>query len=218
MRDPRAEQQERSAALQQALSQLGNGDGGAYTPEALADLARRAGSIDPGSLASVGRALGMNSASASGLGTTPQHVLFRIGATECAFPSEVVQGVERISDITSVPNTAPWVLGVVQVWGAIVSAIDLQILMGQAPQSVTSRSRLVVVTRRDMTIGLLVETVTEMRPLGEDAAGRANPRDVPTILAPYAVGSLPVDDRSVVLLDADRLLFSEKLKRYQAEF
>jgi len=211
MSDPRADRQE---ALQQVLSQLSSGARpGAYTPEALAELARRAGVTDPAQLATLGRALG-GAGSAPGI---PQHVLFLVGETECALPAEAVQGVERITDVTPVPNTAPWVAGVVQVWGAIVSVVDLQAFVGLGAQALTTRSRLVVVTRRDMTLGLLVGAVTEMRPLGDRLASRIDPRGMPDWARPFAQDAIALDGRSVVLLDPDRLLASEKLQRYQME-
>ena len=44
---------------------------------------------------------------------TPQHIVFLLGDIACALPAATVQGVERLGDIASVPNTVPWVLGIV---------------------------------------------------------------------------------------------------------
>jgi purine-binding chemotaxis protein CheW len=214
MSDPRAERQE---ALQQVLAQLsGRGGAEAYTPEALAELARRAGVTDPAQLANLGRALGATPAMGDTIGI-PQHVLFLVGETECALPAEAVQGVERITDVTQVPNTVSWVKGVVQVWGAIVSVVDLQAFVGLPAQAITSRSRLVVVSRHDVVIGFLVGAVTEMRPLGDQVASRLDPRGVPEWARPFAQDAILLEGRSVVLLDPDRLLANDRLQRYKAE-
>jgi purine-binding chemotaxis protein CheW len=202
-------------ALQQVLAQLNSGRGASgYTPEQLAELARRAGVTDPAQIATLERAMGVGPDPSAG-SPVPQHVLFLVAETECALPAEAVQGIERISDVTAVPNTAAWVLGIVQVWGAIVSVVDLQAFLGFPPQTLTSRSRLVVVTKGDMSVGFLVSGVTEMRALGSDLGGRLDARGVPDWARPYAQGLLALDSRTVVLLDADRLLASEKLQRYQ---
>jgi purine-binding chemotaxis protein CheW len=202
-------------ALQQVLAQLNSGRAASsYTPEQLADLARRAGVSDPAQIALLERAMGVGPSPSTG-NSVPQHLLFQVAETECALPAEVVQGIERISDVTSVPNTVSWVLGIVQVWGAIVSVVDLQAFFGFAPQSLTPRSRLVVVTRGEMSVGFLVSGVTEMRALGDDLAARLDPQGVPEWARPYAQGLLALDGRVVVLLDAGRLLASDKLHRYQ---
>jgi purine-binding chemotaxis protein CheW len=209
---------QRSDALQQVLSQLqsaGRAGNGAYTPEHVADMARRAGISDPAQIAQLGRTLGV-SGGATVASAAPQHVLFTLGDVECALPAEAVQGVERVSEITPVPNTAPWVRGVVQVWGAIVSAVDLQAFLGLSPQHLTSRSRLIVVTRPEITVGFLVNAVTEMRPLGDLSATRLEQRGIPPWAAPIASGMLQLEARSVVLLDPQRLLASDQLQRYQA--
>src|SRR5215470_4009773 len=146
----------------QTLNTNGPAEGGAITPEALAELAQRAGLGSSSQIADLSRAMGVYSA--DGQPQVPQHILFLLGDIECALPSDAVQGVERITDVTPVPNTAPWVLGVVQVWGNIVSVVDLRHFFRLASQPITPRSRLLVVTRKEMTIGCLVDAVTEMRP------------------------------------------------------
>ena len=39
---------------------------------------------------------------------------------------------------------------------------------------------------------------------------------IPQWAIPYAAGSVLLDTRAIVLLDAARLLFSEKMQRYEA--
>jgi purine-binding chemotaxis protein CheW len=147
----------------------------------------------------------------------PQHLLFTIAGAECALPAEVVQGVERTLEITPVPNTASWVAGIVQAWGGIVSVVDLQAFFGLEAQSLTPRSRLVVVARDEMTVGLLVNAVIEMRSLGEDVAARLDSRGAPEWAQPYALGALRLDERSVTLLDADKVVLSQKMRHYRAD-
>ncbi len=145
----------------------------------------------------------------------PQHLLFALGKVTCALPASAVQGVERIPEVTPVPNTAGWVLGVVQVWGAIVSVVDLAAFVGLPPLSRSSHNRLLVVSSPTMSVGVLVEAMVEMRALGENLASRLDPRGVPEELRPYAVGALTDAGGTLVVLDPARLLASEKLQRYQ---
>lgn len=204
--------QQSTEGLQQALRELSARGGGPITSEVLADLASRAGYTSPTQVAELGRMLGIG---APGAGGNPQYIFFRLANAECAFPPGAVQSVERIAEVTAVPNTAAWVLGVVQVWGAILSAVDLRRYFGLPPQPITARSRLLVVASGDMTIGFVIDAVSEMRPLGPEAVGAVDGRAVPEWALPYAAGLIRLADQTITLLDPDRLLFSEKMRHYQ---
>jgi purine-binding chemotaxis protein CheW len=209
--DPRRGQM--NEMLQQALQALRASGGGnsAMTPDALVELARRAGIPNPEQLNDLTRMIGANQATER----EPQLILFLVNNVECALPADAVQGIERITEITPVPNTAPWVLGVVQVWGSIISVVDLRVFFGMQPEQRTARNRLLVLTQKDMTIGFLVDFVTEMRPVGNITA--TSDPNIPSWIQPYAEGAFRLDDRSVVLLDSERLLFSETVHHYRYE-
>lgn len=209
--DPRRAQM--NELLQQALHALNTGQasGATLTPETLTELAQRAG-LPTGQLGDLSRSFGLGEAGER----VQQHILFLLGDAECALPADAVQGVERIADITPVPNTVDWVLGVVQVWGSIVSVVDLRAFLGVPTAPLTSRSRLLVVTRAEMTIGLVVDTVTEMRPLS--SFGPPQDYGTPPWMSAYAQGTLAVDGRQVTMLDPDRLLSAEAMHRYRADW
>lgn len=209
--DPRRGQM--NEMLQQALQALrtaGNGNS-AMTPDALVELARRAGIPNPEQLNDLTRMIGVDPAAER----VPQLILFLLGTVECALPADAVQGIERITEITPIPNTAPWVLGVVQVWGSIVSVVDLRTFFGLTPEPLSSRNRLLVLTLKEMTIGFLVDFVTEMRPTDNTVA--MDDPNIPSWLQPYAEGSFRVEDRAVVMLDPERLLFSDAIHHYRYE-
>src|SRR5579884_1266682 len=131
---------------QEALAQA-RAQPGAYTPEQLLELARSAGFSEPQRFASQAQALGV------GVGpVVPQHLLFALGSVTCALPASSVQGVERIPEVTPVPNTADWVVGVAQVWGAIFSVVDLAAFVGLPPLPRSSHNRLLVVTSPSMSV------------------------------------------------------------------
>ncbi|HEU5349405.1 MAG TPA: chemotaxis protein CheW [Ktedonobacterales bacterium] len=199
--------------LQQALQALRTSGAGnsAMTPDALVELARRAGIPNPEQLNDLTRMIGGSPTAER----VPQLIIFQLNNVECALPADAVQAVERISEVTFVPNTAPWVLGVVQVWGAIVSVVDMRTFFGQPPQPLSARNRLLIVTLKDMTIGFVVDVVTEMRPIGNETA-TADPR-IPPWIQPYAEGAFHLEDRAIVLLDPERLLFSEAIHHYRYE-
>jgi len=210
-----------SETLQQALRAIGGdrsfGGSGTLTPEKLTQLAQRAGLSSPAQIANLAQMMGLGTATPQDA-EIPQHIVFALGDADCAFPSEAVQGVERLGDITPVPNTVAWVLGVVNLHGAITSVVDLRGFFGMPPQGLTPRTRLLVLTRREMTIGMVVDGVTEMRTLEGESAPAYSPDIVPNWAAPYAARAIKLEGRPIVLLDPERLLFSEKMHHYRADF
>lgn len=208
--------------LQQALKSLAGATGsmaanGTLTPDALAAIARRAGLSDPAQIADLARMMGVAGGTATAE-DVPQHIVFALGDVECAVSADVVQGVERITDIAAVPNTVPWVLGVIHLRGSILSVVDLARFLDLPSHPITQRSRLLVITQREMAIGMVVDAVTEMRDLRAELAQGSAGAGVPMWAAPYADQMITIDGRGVPVLNPERLLFAEKMHRYRADF
>lgn len=206
-----------SDLMRQALAAINQGQlpGGALTAESVEQLARNLGATDPEQIAALQRMMMLSPASAP-VAVAAQHILFLLGDVECALPSEAVQGVERAFDVTPVPNVAPWVLGVTQMWGSIISVVDLRAFLGLPSIGVTQRSRLLAVVRREMTIGLVVDVVTEIRTMG-DTIHHGDPAGAPAWVQPFLDGTAQVNDRTICALDPERLLFSDRMHRYRAD-
>ena len=58
--------------------------------------------------------------------SVPQHIIFALNDSECTFPAGSVQAIERLSEISTVPNTVSWVLGIIHLHGSILSVVDLR--------------------------------------------------------------------------------------------
>ena len=217
-----ADQATSSNALRDALRSLGASGGrtgavGNLSPQQLSELAQRAGL--PGGMADLARISGLDLGAQGGApapATGPQYVVFAIGDLEACVPPESVQMVERLVEITPVPNTAAWVLGVVQLRGSVISVVDFAGFLGLGSTQPTQRTRLLVITHRGMTIGFVVDAVLEMR---ADATGMrsADGAPLPDVLAPYCSRVLVLSERSIALIDVQRLLFSDELHQYRSD-
>ncbi len=150
------------------------------------------------------------------------HLVFTLLECELALNAEHIQGVERLVDVTPVPNVADWVSGVINLRGSIASVVDLRTFLGLERLPYNPRTRLLSVQYHDMVICLVVDSVSEMLPISETAIVEAQPpgfnmrqTTIPQWITPYASGSARVGKRSIVLLDAARLLFSDKMQHYE---
>jgi purine-binding chemotaxis protein CheW len=144
-----------------------------------------------------------------------QYLVFSLADYELAVKAELVQGVERLGEITSVPNVVSWVRGVINLRGSIVSVVDLRMFLGLEGVSYTPRARLLSLQYKEMVICLIVDGVSEMLPIPASVIINGNMRQaIPMWASSYASGSALLANRLMVILDVPRLLFSEKMHQY----
>lgn len=147
-----------------------------------------------------------------------QCLVFSLMNRDFAMKAECIQGVERLADVTPVPHVAAWIRGVINLRGSIASVVDLRGFFGLEQLPYNPRIRLLSVQYNEMVICLVVDGVSEMIPIAPAAITTGNGRRtaIPSWAAPYAAGSAWLNERSIVLLDAARLLFSDTMQRYEA--
>src|SRR5437764_7111892 len=144
-----------------------------------------------------------------------QYLVFSLLEYELALKAEHIDGVERLADVTPVPNVASWISGVINLRGSIASVVDLRAFLGMERLPFNPRTRLLSVRANEMVICLVVDSVSEMIPIPSSAInGNVRHANIPQWLASYASGSTLVGNRYIILLDAARLLFSDKMQHY----
>lgn len=159
------------------------------------------------------RALAGANTAAEPVAVGEQYLVFSLVEQEFALPAAAVQGVERLADVTSVPNVAPWVTGVINLRGSICSVVDLRAFLDLEKLPFNPRTRLLSTKYNEMLICLVVDSVSEMVPIAPNAVNPST-RSIPQWVASYASGVAAVGKRQVILLDAARLLFADKMHHY----
>ena len=132
-------------------------------------------------------------------------ILFSVAGTTYALRSRDVAHVEMIEQVTSVPNAAAFVDGVVFSRGAVVPALNLRARFGfdRVPYGVTSR--LVVVHHAGRTVGLVVDAAREFASI--DEASIHPPAAALTGLSGrYLEGVANLGDRLVLVLNLEAVL------------
>lgn len=147
-----------------------------------------------------------------------QYLVFTMDDRDLAIRAEQVQGVERLADVTVVPNVVSWVKGVMNLRGSIASVVDLRMFLELEQVPYTPKTRLLSLQYNEMVICFVVDGVSEMLPIQEAAISAGNMRQatIPHWAVPYAAGIALVAARAIVLLDVPRLLFSEKMQHYES--
>jgi purine-binding chemotaxis protein CheW len=89
------------------------------------------------------------------------YILFGVAGTSYAVPSQQVQHMEMVEQITPVPNAPPCVEGVVFSRGQVVPVINLRARFGFDRAKVTQRARLLIVQHGTRSVGLLADEARE---------------------------------------------------------
>jgi len=90
-------------------------------------------------------------------------VIFRIGDTRLACNVAEVHEFLPLPTFTPVPGTKPWILGLANVRGDLLTIVDLAWYFHGTRSGVTMKTRLLAATLRGRPVGLLVDEVFGQR-------------------------------------------------------
>lgn len=126
---------------------------------------------------------------------------------ECLYVREVYP----LKDLTQVPGTPNFVLGILSVRGEIISVVDLKKFFEMPARGLTDLTRVIILSNEDMQFGILAEEVmgTLSLPLSHI---QQPPPTLTGIRAEYLRG---VANNRLVVLDAVKLLSDKKMIVHQ---
>lgn len=90
-------------------------------------------------------------------------VIFRIGDTRLACNIDQVHEFLPIPAFTPVPGTKPWILGLANVRGDLLTIVDLAWFLNGQRSTVSMRTRLLAASLRGRPVGLMVDEVFGQR-------------------------------------------------------
>ncbi|MBX5460591.1 MAG: purine-binding chemotaxis protein CheW [Steroidobacteraceae bacterium] len=138
-----------------------------------------------------------------------QFLTFVLGGEEYGVTILQVQGIQGWDRVTPIPNTPDYILGVINLRGAIVPIVDLRRRFGMPAAEFGPTTVVIVVKvvneRGERTLGLVVDAVSEVCSVSAEARQPA-PDFGSGIKTDFVKGLATVDNRMVILLDIDRMV------------
>ena len=132
-------------------------------------------------------------------------VTFALDREEFGIPIGQVREVIRVAEITRVPQARPHVRGVTNLRGRVLAVVELRTRMGLTPAEITPKSRVVVVGVHERTLGILVDSVSQVVKVPADTVVPA-PDEVLSPGADYITGVARWNSRLIILLDLEKVL------------
>ena len=142
-----------------------------------------------------------------------QGLAYRVGDRWLVSPKGDVREVIPPPRVTRVPNARPWLAGVANARGSLLTLVDLKLLTGGTHAVSDSRTARVLVLNSDsVPAGFVVDEVAGYRQFTVvDQAKPVVADDDP--LEPYLLGAFARDGRAWQVLSLHKLANSEPLRR-----
>jgi purine-binding chemotaxis protein CheW len=137
--------------------------------------------------------------------TAEPFILFELAGTTYGLRSRAVQQMEMVEHVTPVPNAPPFVEGVVFSRGQVVPAVNLRRRFGFEKIPHDLRTRLVVVSHGDRSVGLLVDSAREFTAIPAEAI-QPPPEALAGLSGKYLQSIARLGERLVLILDLDEVL------------
>jgi len=136
---------------------------------------------------------------------TDNYILFTLAGTTYALRTRDVTHIEMVEQITSVPNAAHFVDGVVFSRGQVVPALNLRARFGFERATPDLRTRLLVVQSDGRSIGLVVDSAREFLAIPPSSVQPPN-QALAGISGQYIEGIANLNDRLILILDLSAVL------------
>jgi len=147
--------------------------------------------------------------SAAGAANTIQFIAFSIGEQTYGVEITTVREIRAWNGATPLPNTRPFVRGVINMRGTIVPIFDLRARFGDGQTTVTKNHVVVVMSVGEKWVGILVDAVSDILTVSrEDIHSVPEGNSVDTELLN---GIVTHDNRMVGLIDLHQVVSGARL-------
>ncbi len=144
-----------------------------------------------------------------------QYLTLNLAQEEYGVDILAVREIRGWTPVTRIPQAPSYVLGVLNLRGAIVPVIDMRLRFGLPREEYTANTVTVIVTVAGRNFGVVVDGVSDVLDVTA-----ANLRPVPdmgtTVDTEYLKGLTAVNERMVLLLDVDKLLQPQDAQMLEA--
>ena len=143
-----------------------------------------------------------------------QLVSFKLGNEEFGVDILKVQEINRMLEITQVPNSPEFVDGVINLRGRIIPVVDLRTRLMMEKTDHDSKTRIIVVDLTDKTIGFIVDEVKEVLRIPKSVTEQP-PEAVSGVNSTYITAIGKLEDRLLILLDLKKILSNEEVEELE---
>lgn len=147
--------------------------------------------------------------------TTQQYLTFKLAGEEYGIDILTVQEIRGFEKATRIPKTPDYLLGVINLRGAVVPIVDLRVRFQLPDTSVGANTVIILVKiqaeHHQRTIGMVVDAVSDVHLISTEQLGGV-PNLSGAIAGDFITGIATIDEKMIILLDVDLLINSAVLE------
>lgn len=141
-----------------------------------------------------------------------KYLTFSIDNEDYGIEISYVTEIIGIQDITQVPELPDYLKGIINLRGKIIPVMDVRLRFGREPIEYNDRTCIIVIDINDLSIGLIVDTVSEVSNIDEENI--VPPPDIKTgFHNKYIKGIGKIEEQVKLLLDCKKILTEEELEQ-----
>ncbi len=138
-----------------------------------------------------------------------QWVTFRLENESYGINVMQVQEVLRYTEIAPVPGAPPYVLGIINLRGNVVTVIDTRSRFALPNAETTDQTRIVIIEAENQVVGILVDAVAEVVYLRQSEI-ETTPNVGNDESAKFIQGVCHKNDELLILVDLEKLMSDEE--------
>lgn len=147
-------------------------------------------------------------------GGQDQYLTFMLGGEEYGVDIHRVEELKGWDRVTHIPNTPDYLLGVINLRGAIVPVADLRQCFGMSAASYGPTTVVIVLRirseERERIMGIVVDAVSDVYDIPESER-RPAPVTANSNIMESVRSLATVDEKMIIILDIDRLLNADEV-------
>jgi purine-binding chemotaxis protein CheW len=148
-----------------------------------------------------------------------QYLSFFLGGQEYATDILRVQEIKGWDTVTRVPYSPNYILGVINLRGAIVPVVDLRVRLALESAPFDSATVVIVVrvagARGERIVGLVVDAVSDVYSFSAENI-QPPPEAVGSLDQMFVLGLAKLEDKLVIVLDIERLVIASVMGETKA--
>jgi len=145
-----------------------------------------------------------------------RHLIFSLGTEEYSVPLLRVKEVIEIPDITTMPHTPAYYLGIMNLRGQVISIIDLSMKLKGVRQELGKKNAVIILDFDSFCLGIAVSTVNRVLAFSHGEV-RERPMIESTENIDYIEGVVHRDKKMILLLDVHKALNVHDLRLIESQ-
>lgn len=144
------------------------------------------------------------------MGSINQYVIFKLNDESYGVPIEYVETIEKLTEITRVPNVPYYIEGVMNLRGEVIPVVDLRKRFQLEELAATDDNRIIVLSVDEMSVGILTDSCSEVISLDTKQIDKTYDL-MSSFEDDYIEGIGKSNERMIIILDIPKLLKNDTI-------